>query len=55
MTKSVTRDIFVLDASTRRFKRRDVTFTPGLYKVFEETLVKAANNKQRNPDMDRFK
>lgn len=34
---------------------RDVTFVPGLYKIFDEILVNAADNKQRDADMDCIK
>jgi len=53
-TESVTQNLFVLNAETSRFQQRDVTFTPGLYKIFDEILVNAADNKQRDPNMDRM-
>ncbi|KAI9012860.1 DNA topoisomerase [Gaertneriomyces semiglobifer] len=31
---------------------RDVTFVPGLYKIFDEIIVNAADNKVRDPSMD---
>ncbi|KAK1259798.1 DNA topoisomerase 2 [Acorus gramineus] len=31
---------------------RPVTYVPGLYKIFDEILVNAADNKQRDPSMD---
>ncbi|KAL6633719.1 hypothetical protein ACP70R_026390 [Stipagrostis hirtigluma subsp. patula] len=31
---------------------RSVTYVPGLYKIFDEILVNAADNKQRDPKMD---
>jgi DNA topoisomerase-2 len=31
---------------------RDIDFVPGLYKIFDEILVNAADNKQRDPSMD---
>jgi DNA topoisomerase-2 len=31
---------------------REITFVPGLYKIFDEILVNAADNKQRDPSMD---
>jgi DNA topoisomerase-2 len=35
--------------------RKDITYTPGLYKIYDEILVNAADNKQRNPDsMDKL-
>ncbi|KAK9683011.1 hypothetical protein RND81_10G112500 [Saponaria officinalis] len=32
---------------------RSVSYVPGLYKIFDEILVNAADNKQRDPKMDR--
>jgi len=37
-----------------RIVEREITFTPGLFKIFDEILVNAADNKQRNPDMDKI-
>lgn len=34
---------------------REVTFVPGLYKIFDEILVNAADNKQRDPRMNLIK
>lgn len=34
---------------------RPVTYVPGLYKIFDEILVNAADNKQRDPKMDFLK
>ncbi|XP_023527823.1 DNA topoisomerase 2 isoform X4 [Cucurbita pepo subsp. pepo] len=34
---------------------RSVTYVPGLYKIFDEILVNAADNKQRDPSMDSLK
>ena len=31
---------------------REVTYVPGLYKIFDEILVYAADNKQRDPSMN---
>jgi DNA topoisomerase-2 len=53
-TESVTQPMFVYDSPTNRIKMRDVTFTPGLYKIFDEIVVNAADNKQRDPNMDRL-
>ena len=35
--------------------KRDVTFVPGLYKIFDEILVNAADNKQRDASMSMLK
>ncbi|KAK9154871.1 hypothetical protein Sjap_002351 [Stephania japonica] len=34
---------------------RSVSYVPGLYKIFDEILVNAADNKQRDPSMDALK
>ncbi|KAF2293580.1 hypothetical protein GH714_002987 [Hevea brasiliensis] len=34
---------------------RQVNYVPGLYKIFDEILVNAADNKQRDPTMDSMK
>ncbi|XP_068651823.1 DNA topoisomerase 2-like [Aristolochia californica] len=34
---------------------RSITYVPGLYKIFDEILVNAADNKQRDPFMDSVK
>jgi len=34
---------------------RKVEFVPGLYKIFDEILVNAADNKQRDDSMDTIK
>ena len=35
--------------------KREATYVPGLYKIFDEILVNAADNKQRDPRMDTIK
>jgi DNA topoisomerase-2 len=35
--------------------QREITYVPGLYKIFDEILVNAADNKQRDPSMDTIK
>jgi len=37
-----------------RIKEREITYTPGLYKIFDEIVVNAADNKQRDPDMSKL-
>ena len=36
-------------------RMKDITFVPGFYKIFDEILVNAADNKQRDPSMDLIK
>jgi DNA topoisomerase-2 len=45
-----TRKIWVFEG--RSMRHRFVTYVPGLYKIFDEILVYAADNKQRDPSMD---
>lgn len=37
-----------------RIVERTVNYTPGLLKIFDEIMVNAADNKQRDPSMDRL-
>ena len=34
---------------------REITYVPGFYKIFDEILVNAADNKQRDAKMDTIK
>ena len=36
-------------------EHRNVSVVPGLYKIFDEILVNAADNKQRDKNMDTIK
>ncbi|KAM5212626.1 DNA topoisomerase 2-alpha [Hipposideros larvatus] len=46
----VTQQMWVYDEDIG-MNLREVTFVPGLYKIFDEILVNAADNKQRDPKM----
>jgi DNA topoisomerase-2 len=35
--------------------QREITYVPGLYKIFDEILVNAADNKVRDSKMDTIK
>ena len=37
-----------------RIVKRTVNYAPGLFKIFDEILVNAADNKQRDPTMDKL-
>ncbi len=56
-TESVTQDMWVyegiLEDKTRQHEivKRPVTVVPGLYKIFDEIIVNAADNKQRDSSM----
>ncbi|EJD75192.1 DNA topoisomerase 2 [Loa loa] len=44
--------MWVYDAEVERIVQRDISYVPGLYKIFDEILVNAADNKQRDPKMN---
>lgn len=51
-----TEKMWVFDKESSKIVNREITFTPGLYKIFDEILVNAADNKQRDPKkMDTIK
>ncbi|MBN3313791.1 TOP2A topoisomerase, partial [Atractosteus spatula] len=50
----VTQQMWVMDEEIG-MNCRDVTFVPGLYKIFDEILVNAADNKQRDKNMSCIK
>lgn len=50
----VTQQMWVYDQDVG-MNCRDVTFVPGLYKIFDEILVNAADNKQRDESMSCIK
>lgn len=43
--------MWVFDDASSRIVQREITFVPGLYKIFDEILVNAADNKQRDDSM----
>lgn len=47
--------MWVYDAEAERIVQRDISYVPGLYKIFDEILVNAADNKQRDPKMNLIK
>jgi DNA topoisomerase-2 len=49
----LTQPMYVLN-NDNRIIEREITFTPGLFKIFDEIIVNAADNKQRDPNMDKI-
>ena len=47
--------MWVYDPEEAKIVSRDITYVPGLYKIFDEILVNAADNKQRDPKMSLIK
>ncbi|EMR11038.1 hypothetical protein PNEG_00635 [Pneumocystis murina B123] len=53
--ESTLQQIWVYDNNTNSMKYAQVSIVPGLYKIFDEILVNAADNKIRDPNMDTIK
>jgi len=49
------RHMWVFDSAATSMVWKSVTMVPGLYKIFDEILVNAADNKIRDPKMDTLK
>lgn len=47
--------MWVYDAEQDKIIQRDISYVPGLYKIFDEILVNAADNKQRDNKMNIIK
>lgn len=47
--------MWVFNSENDQMELRQVSFVPGLYKIFDEILVNAADNKQRDPSMSYIK
>uniref|UniRef100_A0A1A9WKD3 DNA topoisomerase 2 n=1 Tax=Glossina brevipalpis TaxID=37001 RepID=A0A1A9WKD3_9MUSC len=47
--------MWVYDEEKNRMVQREINFVPGLYKIFDEILVNAADNKQRDKSMNAIK
>lgn len=50
-----TEQMWIFDPETDRIVQKEISFVPGLYKIYDEILVNAADNKQRDPGMDTIK
>lgn len=53
--EAVTQPMWVMDTENDKMIQKDISFVPGLYKIFDEIMVNAADNKQRDPKMDCLK
>ncbi|KAL9131448.1 MAG: hypothetical protein Q9217_000596 [Psora testacea] len=49
------KQMWVYNSELESMEMRQVNFVPGLYKIFDEILVNAADNKQRDKNMDTVK
>jgi len=49
------KQMWVYNSSTESMENREVSYVPGLYKIFDEILVNADDNKQNDKNMDEIK
>lgn len=47
--------MWVYNTSTDSMEFREVSYVPGLYKIFDEILVNAADNKQNDKNMSEIR
>ncbi|KAJ2777474.1 DNA topoisomerase 2 [Coemansia javaensis] len=47
-------ELWVMDKATNRMVQRTLRYTPGLYKIVDEILVNAADNRSRDPTMKKI-
>ena len=47
--------MWVYDLESGKVVHREISYVPGLYKIFDEILVNAADNKQRDKAMSSIK
>src|SRR6266478_1428983 len=50
-TRILTQHIWTYDSDTKRMAQRDVKYVPGFFKIVDEILVNAADNKVFRPDV----
>lgn len=53
--EQTTQEMWVYNSDTDAMQYRRVNFVPGLYKIFDEILVNAADNKQRDKNMNELR
>ncbi|OSS53917.1 hypothetical protein B5807_01170 [Epicoccum nigrum] len=53
--EKTTDKMWVYNSANESMEFRDVTFVPGLYKIFDEILVNAADNKQNDKNMSEIR
>lgn len=47
--------MWAMNQETGMMEQKELTYVPGLYKIFDEILVNAADNKQRDKAMNCIK
>ncbi|CAI7573297.1 unnamed protein product [Penicillium glandicola] len=54
-TERTTQQMWVYNSGTESMEYRDVSFVPGLYKIFDEIVVNAADNKHNDANMNEMR
>ncbi|KAI1831092.1 hypothetical protein DTO006G1_7841 [Penicillium roqueforti] len=54
-TERTTQQMWVYNSVTESMEYRDVSFVPGLYKIFDEIVVNAADNKHNDENMSEMR
>lgn len=54
-TEKATHQMWVYSSATDEMENREVSFVPGLYKIFDEIVVNAADNKQNDKNMNEIR
>ncbi|CAP97358.1 DNA topoisomerase II top2-Penicillium chrysogenum [Penicillium rubens Wisconsin 54-1255] len=54
-TERTTQQMWVYNSGTELMEFRDVSFVPGLYKIFDEIVVNAADNKHNDSSMNEIR
>jgi DNA topoisomerase-2 len=49
------KQMWVYNSESEAIESREISYVPGLYKIFDEILVNAADNKQRDKNMNEIK
>lgn len=55
LTNYIRQEMWVFDTALNKMVFREIKYVPGLYKIFDEILVNAADNKQRDKSMSIIK
>ncbi|GJE94175.1 DNA topoisomerase 2 [Phanerochaete sordida] len=53
--EKITQPMWVWDSENKRMVNREITYVPGFFKIVDEILVNAADNKVNDPNMDTVK
>lgn len=49
--ESIEQPMWIYNAKSSKMEQKTISYVPGLYKIFDEILVNAADNKVRTPQI----